>query len=52
MFDRRAAFRFVQELLSGVPDLRISRLAFGLPVDSGIGYSDPVTLRRALAGRA
>ena len=47
-----ATASFVQELLSGVPDLRISRLAFGLPVDSGIGYSDPVTLRRALAGRA
>ena len=47
-----ATASFVQELLSGVPDLRISRLAFGLPVDSGIGYSDPVTLRRALTGRS
>ena len=47
-----ATASFVQELLSGVAGLRISRLAFGLPVDSGIGYSDPVTLRRALAGRA
>ncbi len=47
-----ATASFVQELLSGVSDLRITRLAFGLPVDSGIGYSDPITLRRALAGRA
>ena len=29
----------------------VTRLAFGLPADSGIGYSDPVTLKRALAGR-
>ncbi|MBQ6925673.1 MAG: recombination protein RecR [Kiritimatiellae bacterium] len=46
-----ATAAFVRELLADVPDLRISRLAFGLPVDSGIGYSDPVTLRRALSGR-
>lgn len=31
--------------------IRITRLAFGLPVDSGIAYSDPVTLGRALQGR-
>jgi len=29
----------------------ISRLAFGLPTDSGIGYSDPITLKRAIKGR-
>ena len=29
----------------------VTRLAFGLPVGSGIGYSDPVTLARALEGR-
>ncbi len=46
-----ATAAFVRELLAGIPGLRISRLAFGLPVDSGIGYSDPVTLRRALSGR-
>ena len=46
-----ATAAFIRELLADVPDLRISRLAFGLPVDSGIGYSDPVTLRRALSGR-
>lgn len=32
----------------GIP---VSRLAFGLPVDSGVRYSDPVTLKRALNGR-
>ena len=29
----------------------LTRLAFGLPADSGIAYSDPLTLRRAIAGR-
>lgn len=31
--------------------VKVSRLAFGLPARSGIGYSDPVTLGRALRGR-
>lgn len=29
----------------------VTRLAFGLPADSGVRYSDPLTLRRAIAGR-
>ena len=29
----------------------VSRLAYGLPADSGVRYSDPLTLRRAIAGR-
>jgi len=29
----------------------VTRLAFGLPADSGVGYSDPLTLKRALGGR-
>ena len=32
-------------------NIKVSRLAFGLPADSGIGYSDPVTLKRAIKGR-
>ena len=31
--------------------VRVTRLAFGLPADSGIAYSDPLTLKRAIAGR-
>ncbi len=31
--------------------VRVSRIAFGLPAGSGIAYSDPVTLARALEGR-
>ncbi len=30
---------------------KITRLAFGLPADSGIAYSDPLTLRRAITHR-
>ena len=31
--------------------VRVTRLAIGLPAGSGIAYSDPVTLSRALQGR-
>jgi len=31
--------------------VQVTRLAFGLPADSGVGYSDPLTLKRALGGR-
>lgn len=31
--------------------VRVTRIAFGLPAGSGIGYSDPVTLQRAMEGR-
>jgi recombination protein RecR len=40
-----------REMLSGIPGLSITQLAFGLPADSGISYSDPLTLRRAIAAR-
>lgn len=32
-------------------NVKVSRLAFGLPAGSGIAYSDPVTLARAIKGR-
>ena len=41
---------YVAELLRG-SGAKVTRLAFGLPVDSGIAYSDPLTLRRAIANR-
>jgi recombination protein RecR len=46
-----ATAAYVRELLHDVPNVRVTRLAFGLPVDSGVGYSDPLTLKRALGGR-
>ena len=33
------------------PDLRISRLALGIPAGSALAYSDPVTLAGAIRGR-
>lgn len=41
---------YICEMLKPYP-VRVTRLAFGLPADSGIGYSDPLTLKRALKGR-
>ncbi|MDZ4198032.1 MAG: recombination mediator RecR [Kiritimatiellia bacterium] len=32
-------------------NLKVSRLAFGIPAGSGVAYSDPLTLARALDGR-
>ena len=31
--------------------VKVTRLAFGLPADSGVAYSDPLTLRRAILHR-
>lgn len=46
-----ATAAYVRELLRDRPEVRVTRLAFGLPVDSGVGYADPLTLKRALGGR-
>ena len=46
---------YVEEMLRGFPSpdapVKVTRLAFGLPADSGVAYSDPLTLRRAIAAR-
>jgi recombination protein RecR len=41
---------FIAEVLED-KGVKVSRLAFGLPAGSGIRYSDPVTLARAIKGR-
>lgn len=38
-------------LTQKLPQLKITRLALGLPAGSAIAYSDPVTLGRAIRGR-
>lgn len=48
--DGDATACYVAEFIKN-PGIRVTRLAFGLPADSGIAYSDPLTLRRAVAGR-
>ena len=45
-----ATAAYIDEMLKP-HNVKVSRLAFGLPADSGIGYSDPVTLKRAINGR-
>ena len=46
---------YLVEALRGFPSaaapVRVTRLAFGLPADSGVAYSDPLTLRRAIVHR-
>jgi recombination protein RecR len=41
---------FIADLLRA-QSVKVSRLAFGLPAGSGIMYSDPVTLAKAMQGR-
>lgn len=48
--DGDATAGYIVELLRGC-GVKVTRLAFGLPADSGIAYSDPLTLRRAIRGR-
>ena len=45
-----ATASYLTELLKDKP-VGVSRLAFGLPAGSGILYSDPVTLAKAIKGR-
>ena len=48
--DGDATAGYIAEVLKG-SGVRVTRLAFGLPADSGIAYSDPLTLKRAIVGR-
>jgi recombination protein RecR len=45
------ALHIAEELRRRAPQLRITRLASGLPVGSDLEYADEVTLGKALAGR-
>ena len=42
---------YLKKYFSSRPELKVSRLAFGLPVGSSLEYIDGGTLTRALAGR-
>ena len=48
--DGDATAGYAAEVLKGT-GARVTRLAFGLPADSGIAYSDPLTLKRAITNR-
>jgi len=45
-----ATASYLAERLRGTA-VQVTRLAFGIPAGSGIAYSDPVTLERAMKGR-
>ncbi len=45
------ALHIAEELRRRAPDLRVTRLASGLPVGSDLEYADEVTLGKAFAGR-
>ena len=45
-----ATASYIAELLKSQP-VKVSRLALGLPVGSGVAYADPATLAKALKGR-
>ena len=48
--DGDATAGYAAEVLKGT-GARVTRLAFGLPAESGIAYSDPLTLKRAITNR-
>ena len=48
--DGDATAGYAAEILKGT-GAKVTRLAFGLPADSGVAYSDPLTLKRAITNR-
>ncbi len=48
--ESEATASYISEQLSG-SEIVFSRIAFGLPADSAISYSDPITLSRAIGNR-
>ena len=46
-----ATIMYLNKILSQLPDLKITRLARGLPMGSDIEYADEVTLCNALSNR-
>jgi len=48
--DGDATASYIAEILKP-SHVKVTRLAFGLPADSGISYSDPLTIKRAVFGR-
>lgn len=46
-----ATANYLAEVISGMPGLRITRLAQGLPAGGGLDSADELTLMRALQGR-
>ncbi|HEY4997237.1 MAG TPA: toprim domain-containing protein, partial [Solirubrobacteraceae bacterium] len=45
------ALHIAEELRARAPEIKVTRLASGLPVGSDLEYADEVTLGKAFAGR-
>ena len=50
-FERDTTAIYIANQLSKFPDVRVTRLAYGIPVGGDLVYADEVTLTRALQGR-
>jgi len=46
-----ATAQFLRELLQEMGEIRVTRLALGLPVGADLDYADQVTVARAMRGR-
>jgi recombination protein RecR len=46
-----ATMLYIQDLIDDLKNVRITRLAMGLPTGADLEYADSLTLRRALEGR-
>jgi len=42
---------YIARLLQNIPDVRVTRIARGVPMGSDLEFSDQVTLARAMSGR-
>lgn len=42
---------YIAKMLSGFASVRVTRIARGLPVGGELGYSDEITISRAMSGR-
>lgn len=42
---------YIQNMLENIPEIKITRLAFGLPMGSDLEYIDELTLNKAIEGR-
>lgn len=43
--------RYIKELLNDLNEVKVTRLAYGLPVGASLNYADEMTLLKALEGR-
>lgn len=50
-FEGDSTAMYLQRLLSDIPDIKVTRLATGIPVGGDLEYADKLTLARSFSGR-